>query len=117
MPVTLPSLGHFTGSENMYFQPMFKDINYTDGVRYVMQDGAAWLVTDILAQLKLNRNLHGFEFIVIEFDPNKKTVTYKDDDRKILSQKYELTDLVVPVKFYFFNYGEEGKRLILASEY
>ena len=125
--VTLPELGYFTGSLNKY---QHNGIHYTDGVHYVMEKDAMWLVTDIMARLKCDRALNGYDFLVINFVPSttitdrynvKRSVNayveYKNDNGNVLiKQEYNFTYLVVPVNFFFFD--EEGhKLLILRSEY
>ena len=125
--VTLPGLAHATGSINKYRYPLGGFV-FTDGVKYVMENGASWLVTDIFAQLAANPLLKGKDFLVINFVPLKRRedkpwldahayVEYKTDDGKVVvKQEYVATDLVVEVQFFYFD-EEVQKILILRSEY
>lgn len=112
MPVTLTDLDQFYCSEQYHRHPLARGIVHTDGVHYVEENGAAWLVSDILMQLAYNPILRSLDFVVIEFDPSINAVIYKDDDREVECQTYDLCDLEVPVKFYFTN-----GVLLLPSEY
>lgn len=100
MPTTLPDLIHYTGSEGYFYDPFYRGINYTDGVKYVKDNGAAWLVMDVLAVLKNFPAVSGLDFVVIEWNPETLTVTYKDDDRVVYKQQYVASDLMVPVRFF-----------------
>jgi hypothetical protein len=112
--VTLPELGHFTGSQNIFYDRLFKDINYTEGVKYVRDNGASWLITDILANIRYNKKISMYlNFLVIEAIPGEPVkVVYKNDTLPVFTQKYEISDLGVRVKFYFID-----GMLMLASEY
>src|SRR5262245_61560800 len=49
-----PSLGdltQFIGTTRWFYNPMFPGWHYTDGVRYLSDNGCAWLITDILSNL------------------------------------------------------------------
>lgn len=118
--VTLPGLAHATGSLNKYRYPLGGFV-YTDGVHYVMENGACWLVTDIFAQLAANPKLKGVDFLVINFIPKRggedAYVEYKTDDGEVLvKQEYFATDLVVEVNFFYLD-EQVQKILILRSEY
>lgn len=42
------NLAHFNGSENLYFrQTLAGRIEYTDGIRYLQQQGCCWLIDAI----------------------------------------------------------------------
>ena len=95
------SLNGFTGTEQYYFNPFFKNINYTDGVKFVSDNKASWLITDILAVLShepsVLKEYNDGEFISIKvlFNGDKATAIYTDGNEKVLfSQKYEYTDFL-----------------------
>lgn len=119
MPCTLPDLAQFYGTEGYFFNPLFRSINYTDGVKYVSDNGAAWLVTDILAHLKHNPKCKGQDFIsatITTKDHTAKLVLTNgnDGDENILdTQEYDHTDLEVPEIVFFYENGV----LLLASEH
>jgi len=116
--VTLPDLPHFHCSEQVYFNPMFKSVYYTEGVKYVSDNGAAWLVTDILAHLIHNPKLQNVEFASIDATGNghsaKLQITYENvtGEEVIEEQEYGLSDLNTKVGFFYID-----GMLILKSEY
>ena len=64
-------LSSFTGIEQYFYNPLFKKINYTEGVRYFMQNaggGAYWFLTLVATEIipKLEN-----EFYFIELTVNK----------------------------------------------
>jgi len=114
---TASDLSNFFGSETSYFNPMFRGINYTEGVKFISDNGAAWLVTDMLAVIKLQPQVKNQDFLCITIKRNNSrmvVVTYTDGDDKILStQQYKMSDFPVDeVKFFYTN-----SMLMLASEY
>jgi hypothetical protein len=97
------SLSNYFGSENFYFNPMFKTIKYTDGVKHVSDNGGGWIVTDALAHVMLNKKLRGHEFISIKFAKkgNGAVATYDDGNGKVLAkQDYAVSDIPCDVKMY-----------------
>lgn len=106
-------LSGFYGSEHLYFHPLFKGINYTDGVQY-LNKVCGWIVTDILSVLKFK--VTGAEFVAITFKKNGKggSVVYDDGNGKVLyKQVYEIADIDLDEVKFFFTDGV----LMLASEY
>ncbi len=108
-------LSQFYGSENLYFNPMFKAIKYTEGVKYIGDNGASWLVTDILCFLSNLKKLQGQEFlhIVLTVADGKGKLTFDDGNENVLfTSKYEYTDFPLnKVSFYC-----EYNTLMLVSE-
>jgi len=41
-------LAHFTGTEHYYFNPLYKQMRYTDGVRYLASTVGAYWLLDII---------------------------------------------------------------------
>ena len=113
--ITKLDLSQFYGSENLYFHPLFKSIQYTEGVKYLGANGASWLVTDILSFLKGLKKLKGQEFLHIVFSKlnGKGKLTFDDGNHDVLfTNKYEYTDFPLDsVSFYY-----EGNTLMLVSE-
>lgn len=113
--ITHENLSNFHGSEQMYFHPMFKGINYTEGVRYLMYNGAAWLVEAILSHGLHNADIRSEEFIVVTLKVNdtEGILTFDDGNDNVLArQVIQYTDF--PLKEISF-YLENGV-LILPSE-
>lgn len=112
---TEKDLAYFYGTENYYFNPLFKHFRYTDGVKYVSDNGASWLVTDILGYLG-SKKLMSEEFVSIEFikEGDEGFLTFDNGNGKILGKhKYDYTDFPIPsLKMFACN-----NVLMLASEY
>ena len=105
--ITLENLAQFYGSETFYFHPLFKGINYTEGVRFIGQNGANWLLVDILSHAKLNNNVKREEFVCVTFTVKDGCGTLKFDDGndKVLDvQFYPYTDFPLEsISFYIEN--------------
>jgi hypothetical protein len=117
--ITIQNLRQFHGSENLHFNQLFRKVNYTDGVKWLGDNVAGWLQTDILAHLVHNKKVKSEEFVAVTFIAKKNgtaTLTLDDGNDKILDlQKYEYVDFPIidePVKFFYTN-----NVLMLASEY
>lgn len=54
------SLRKFIGSENLFYDKMFPRIKYTEGVKYVRDNGANWLVVLIMS---LQPHLYGHDLL------------------------------------------------------
>ena len=106
---TASDLSNFYGSENWYYNPLFgKGTTYTDGVKFISDRGCAWMVTDILSVVKLERKVRAEEFVSIKFRKladGSAVITYDDGNGNILyTQKYDATDCPVSeIDFYFEN--------------
>jgi len=95
------NLNGFTGTQQYYFNGFFKDINYTDGIKFLSDNKASWLITDTLAVLSHEpKVLKGYEdegFICIKwvFEGTTAQATYTDGNNNIFYvQKYEYTDFL-----------------------
>jgi hypothetical protein len=106
---TASDLSNFWGSENWYYNPLFgKGTTYTDGVKFISDRGCGWMVTDILAVVKLEPKVKREEFVSIKFRKNadgSAVITYDDGNGNIkYRQEYEATDCPVDeINFYFEN--------------
>jgi hypothetical protein len=100
----LSDLGYFTGTEQYHSMgPLFRNIVVTDGVKYVMDNGYSWFVTDALA-IVINK-LKDQPFLVVSLKLGKGDsgkMQIDDGNGKVLyTQKYEYTDAESEVKLYF----------------
>lgn len=113
MSITL-ELSGFTGTEQYYNG--FGGVKLTDGVFYVTDNGASWLVSDVCVICKVHPKVRGQEFVSVTCVAKNGTakVTYDDGNGNVLyTQKYGYTDLAdQTVKFYY-----TGGVLMLAGEY
>ena len=123
------NLNGFTGTEQYYFNPFFKGINYTDGIKFLSDNKASWLVTDTLSVLlhepkvKEGYEQEGFICVKWKFENTDGKTTaqaiYTDGNENILfKQDYEHTDFL---KHYVteseLNLYYTNGVLMLSSEY
>ena len=94
-------LNGFNGTEQYYFNPFFKAIRYTDGVKFLSDNKASWLVTDSLSVLlheeKVLKEYENSGFISIKwlFEGTTATATYTDgNDGVLFVQEYGHTDFL-----------------------
>ena len=121
------NLRGFTGTEQYYFNPFYKAIKYTDGVKFVGDNKASWLITDILSVLIAEPkvlseysegNFISINFVLDEEDKTKGTATYTDGNENILySQRYETTDIYKHFQEDKINFFYTNSVLMLSGEY
>lgn len=98
----LKDLGQFIGTQNYY--NVF-GVKVTDGVKYVMDNGYAWLVTDSIAVIRCKPKVKREPFIVVELKVNLEEHTAKmiitdGNDNELYSQEYTFTDAKRDLKLY-----------------
>ena len=101
-----PDIHKFTGTIQYY-----REIGglVTDGVRYVMACGYAWLVTDSLCVIAYKPKVKKQPFLAAKLTLNKKkpneaTLTIDDGNDNILHRQcYKYTDAKIDLKLYFEN--------------
>lgn len=111
----LKSLNQFTGTQHYY--NVF-GVNVTDGIKYLMDNGYSWFVTDSIAVLRghPDKRLRSEPFLVIrlklDMEKHEGTITIDDgNDNLLYSQHYGYTDAKREVKMYY-----ENEVLCLPSE-
>ena len=108
--LTLKDLPQFRGTER-YYEVM--GANITDGVKYIMDNGYGWVVTDaiVICQMKLKR--HPFIAISLRVKHNKATIEYTDGNYKVLfKQEYEYTNAKEDLTLFFID-----NVMLLSGEY
>jgi hypothetical protein len=114
--LTPANLRQFSGSEQLFFNPMFRGINYTEGVKFVSDNGAAWLITDCLALCR-SQKVRGEDFLVfiLTVNPDKTATLRIEDgnDKVLVTNKYAYTDF--PMSEFKLFYANNV--LMLPSEY
>jgi len=109
----LKELGGFIGTQSYY---AVLGANVTDGVKYIMDNGYSWFVTDTLAVVKGLARLKAQPFLAVKLKrtANKEAdVTIEDGNDNILhSQHYGYTDAKKDVTLYFVD-----NVLMLSNEY
>ena len=88
----------------------------TDGIKYLMDNGYGWMVTDAVAVLRAEPKVMGEEFVSIKLKRNATggcVIRYEDGNEKLLyQQKYDYTDAKVDVQMFY-----ENGVLLLPSEH
>jgi len=110
----LKSLNEFYGSEHYY--RLMGGINATDGVHYIMENGYAWMVTDVAAILRMEQKVRGQDFVVVRLKllpTGKAKVVYEDgNDNVLFEQSYDFTDAKKELELFFAD-----EVIMLAGEY
>ena len=105
--LNLSDLARFTGSEHAYFNPLFRAVKYTDGVKHVSDNGAAWLITDILAVVCSVAKVKREPFVVVTLTvkEGKGAIVWDDgNENKLHRQNVDFTDFPDgKIKFYVEN--------------
>ncbi len=113
--ITPENLAHFFGSEQMFFNPLFRRIQYTEGVQFISANGAGWLIDAILSHAIHTTKVAQEDFIVatLKVKDRKAILTFDDgNDKVVATQKFDYTDFPLPeISFYL-----ENKTLMLPSE-
>jgi hypothetical protein len=111
--LTLKALDHHIGTEHYY--NVF-GVNVTDSVKYVMNNGYSWFVTDAIAALKFKPKLRREPFLTVQLqltEDHKADMTIIDgNENKLYTQHYEFTDAKRDLTLYFID-----NVLLLNSEY
>jgi len=110
----LKDLGAFIGTENYY--KVFGAL-ITDGVKYLIDNGYSWFVTDSLAVLKFNPKLKEAEFLAVKLkldrDKEEADILIDDGNYNVLyKQHYSFTDAKKELTLFFTD-----NVLMLAGEY
>lgn len=109
-------LTQFYGTENWYQHPLMPMISYTDGAKYVADEGDAYWLLDTIAGAQYLSTVRGEEVQVwkLTVKDERGTLTCDDGDGNIVyMQDIPYTDFPLPeIKFYFV-----GKTIMLTSEY
>lgn len=109
----LKALGSFTGSLHYY---NVLGVFVTDGVKYIMENGYSWFVTDAIAAIKFNPRLRKEPFLVVKLANLRDyecDLIIEDGNYNVLyRQHYKFTDARRELKLFYSN-----NVLMLASEY
>lgn len=105
---TLEELEQFSGTERYYRSSMFtKDIVHTDGVQFIAERGAAWII-DVIVSHQIYPKVKREEFQVWEFHvPEDKTcrvICTDGNEHVVTSQIIPFTDLPFTLKVWL-EYG------------
>ena len=106
----LRQLDGFNGTEN--YHKDYLGVLVTDGVRYIIDNGYGWLVSDAIVIIK---ELKGEDFLVVKLKVNdtEGVMTVEDGNGRIFhTQNYQYTDAKRDLTLYFQN-----NVLMLSGEY
>lgn len=118
--LTKTALSQFTGSENTYFHPLFR-YRYTEGIRYVAQEGGAWWLLDAIHSwqptvLAKDAALHQFQLwtLKVNEDQSATLACQADSGRpRVACQKIGYTDFPLKLlRLYVIDH-----LMLLPSEY
>ncbi len=103
--LALSGLEQFCGTENYY--GIWLGTNATEGIKYVMENGYSWFITDAVSVIKIDPRLKKQDFLVIMLkllnDGKAKMVITDGNDNILYEQKYEWTDAKRELTLYFQN--------------
>ena len=119
-------LSHFTGCEQPFCDGMFRGIIYTDGVKFLRENGCNWLVVDMLSSALLEGSIKDQEFLTIKVNKDEQFISFigiNDEGEELeLYRQDQYIGFDVPCDLTLFvgqTYQSSGvvKILMLASEY
>jgi len=112
----LDELKQFTGTEQWYRNPLYRDFVYTDGVKYLAEKAGAYWLIDYVFSNQLTPKIRQEEFQVwnIKTDNNSAIIRVEDGHDNLL-QSFELnyTDFPLTELSLWFT----DRTLLLPSEY
>jgi hypothetical protein len=116
--LTASDLQQFTGSLQWYRHGIVRDVLFTDGAKYVAdQGGAYWLLDEIALAQRHDKRVAGEEFQVWKLkvnDDRTAMLTCEDgNDKAVYSKAIEFTDFPLPEIALYFT----ANTILLPSEY
>jgi hypothetical protein len=107
--LTEQNLRKFTGSENWYRHGLNRQVTFTDGAKFVADEGGAyWLLDAIAIAQRLEKRVSVEEFQVwtlkVKEDNTASLICDGGNDNIVYTQHIEFTDFPLPeIKLYFVN--------------
>jgi hypothetical protein len=122
--MNLENLDQFSSTENYYSNKNYPFL-YTDGVKYLAENGAYWLLDAIASwqsetKIKDNFDLKQLQIWKLKVNPDQSAILIceRDTDEPVITQKIPLTDFPIPgITLYLCDMGNVRGVLILPSEY
>lgn len=97
----LKQLNNFYGTEQYYD---VLGILVTDGVKYIMDNGYSWFVTDSIAVIITKFKNSDFLAVKLKINDNKAVMNIEDGNYNILyTQKYDYTNCKRDLILYYTN--------------
>lgn len=114
--ILLEELSQFTGTEQWYRNPLFRNYVYTDGVKYLAEKAGAYWLIDYIFSNQLTPKIRKEEFQNWKVKTNNNSAIIRvEDGRDNLIQKFKLEYTDFP--FEEFNLWFTDNTLLLPSEY
>lgn len=111
-------LRQFTGTENWYSPPLLRSVLYTDGAKYVAENGGAYWLLDELAFAQISSKKVAAEpfqhwKLSVKDDRSASLVCDDGNGKVVYRKKISFTDFPLPeIAFYLC-----GNTIMLPSEY
>jgi hypothetical protein len=111
-------LRQFTGTENWYRHGINRNVVFTDGAKYVADEGGAyWLLDAIAIAQRFEKSVSGEEFhvwkLTVREDQTASLICDNGNDNIVYTQHIEYTDFPIDeIKLYFTD-----NTILLPSEY
>ena len=111
-------LGQFTGSKHWYRHGLNRKVVYTDGAKYVADEGGAYWLLDSIAIAQLYEKSvcgEGFQLWTLKVKEDRTAILTCDDGNGniVYTQQLEFTDFPLDeIRFYFTD-----NVILLPSEY
>lgn len=109
--ITKHELNQFIGTTQYYRHPLCRTVIYTDGIKYLCDNGAAWLIDTIASRLtpKLYKYRTVFFTLTKDDDNSATLVGFADiDEPPIIEQHIPFTDYPLPSQNIWAAYGHQG---------
>ena len=113
MSLTIAELRQFTGSENIYYLPLFRKYNYTDGVRYLAQKAEAYWLIEAIFSWQCEKVIRNDSYLQ-EFQIWKLEV--KEDSSAVLSCYNELEEVIVSQNIPYTDFPLKEITLYLSNK-
>jgi hypothetical protein len=110
-------LAQFTGTGQYYFNPVFADFRYTDGIKYLAERAGAYWLLEYIFSSQPHRSLRNQNFQVWKLMVNEdnSALIKVEDGNKIVLEKFKIPYTDFPLQE--IDVWLIDKILILPSEY
>ncbi len=114
--LTAANLASFTGTTQLFYdQFLSRVVKYTDGVKFLRDNGANWFAFEVISRLTQKHGFADFVTVKMTVKNNSAVISFTDGNgNKVSTSRHiEYTDFPLPEITLFYT----GQVLMLASEY